>query len=53
MSQCYRCQGVMAEDRQWDLPTGFREFCCVNCGDRYWINLQISAWQVLHLVSQN
>lgn len=41
VERCSRCEGIVAEDRQWDLPGGLREFCCLNCGDRYWINLCI------------
>ncbi len=54
MHKCTRCKGIMTEDHQWDLPGSLREYCCLNCGDRFWINLGLGSWvQGLHLVYQN
>ena len=36
---CFRCRGFVAEEIAYDLPAGFREFVCLNCGNRFWLNL--------------
>jgi len=37
----------MAENREWDLPGSLKEYACVNCGDRFWINLTVNSLKAL------
>lgn len=54
VTSCYRCQGKVCENREWDLPKGVREYLCLNCGDRYWISLSDLHWvKALFTVHQN
>lgn len=38
---CTRCNGNLFEERVYDLPKHLREFCCINCGERFWFDLSL------------
>ena len=37
--RCPRCGGQIYEDREWDLDEDEREYACILCGFRFWVNL--------------
>lgn len=38
---CYRCLCRMIPEPMWDLPRKIREFFCIHCGERYWIQVEV------------
>ncbi len=36
--RCPRCGGKMYEEYNPELPEVFREFACIRCGFRFWID---------------
>ncbi|MCE1247329.1 MAG: hypothetical protein LWY06_11850 [Firmicutes bacterium] len=35
---CSRCKGYMVKEPNYDLPGGYHEFYCLNCGKRIWLS---------------
>jgi len=38
---CPKCRGKMAPEQWFDLPHGFYEFYCLNCGMRIWFRQEM------------
>lgn len=43
---CNRCETKMLRDLMFDLPRGFVEFYCINCGERIWVDTKRFDWAV-------
>ncbi|MFP4496961.1 MAG: hypothetical protein ACLFQV_02020 [Vulcanimicrobiota bacterium] len=39
---CSKCRGKMVREEWFDLPKGFFEFFCLNCGERVWVRSEIT-----------
>jgi hypothetical protein len=35
---CSHCRGYMVRAKEFDLPNGYFEFYCINCGKRIWVD---------------
>jgi hypothetical protein len=41
--RCSRCRGHVVHDKRADVPRNFGEYFCMNCGERFWIELPPAA----------
>ncbi len=41
--QCGRCGGDLHRDKMYDLPRSVDEYCCLNCGERFWQKLEATV----------
>lgn len=37
---CARCEGRLLRERMYDLPRKIQEYFCLNCGERFWMQLE-------------
>lgn len=37
---CFKCDGTVCQDKMYDLPKTYREYYCVNCGERFWVDMR-------------
>ncbi len=40
---CARCEGRLLRERMYDLPRKIQEYFCLNCGERFWLQIDPPA----------
>ena len=43
---CNRCETLLLRDNMYDLPRGFIELYCINCGERVWVDTKRFTWAI-------
>lgn len=43
---CPQCKGHMIREHNFDLPAGYVEFYCINCGKRIWYDKEVLKYPI-------